>query len=395
MTVLTDDGLDQPVFVRPGRAPSEALGVTDFETVVIGAGVVGLAVAARLARRGPLLIVERHDGICRETSSRNSEVVHAGIYYPPGSLKARSCVRGKLLLYERCDRLGIAAPRVGKYIVARSDAETDDLLELQRCARENGAGELELIDAAELRRRTDGQVAGGPALWSPTTGVVDSHAYAASFLAEAEAHGATMVLRTEVIDVDRGWSLTTRGPDGEVFTVTARTVVNAAGLGLPQVSRMVGIVDEGYRQHPCKGDYFAIAPRHRGRIASLVYPVGKATGAGLGVHLTVDTGGSMRLGPDWEYLPPEPPYSLHVDPAKRRAFFVGCSWMFPWLTEDDLTPELSGIRPKRQPAGGPFHDFVVAESARGLPGWVTLAGIESPGLTASAALAEEVERLLA
>jgi L-2-hydroxyglutarate oxidase LhgO len=371
--------------------------VTDFETIVVGAGVVGLAVAARLSARGSLLIVERHDGICRETSSRNSEVIHAGIYYPPGSLKARSCVRGKELLYRRCRIAGIPAPRVGKYIVGRSD-QLSDMEELQRRAGENGAGELELIDARELRRRTAGQVAGGPALWSPTSGVVDSHAYAASFLAEAEANGATLVQNTEVVGVDRagsGWSVTTRA-DGENFAVTAACVVNAAGLGQPRLSRMVGLdLDEtGYRQHPCKGDYFAIAPRHRGRIDALVYPVGKATGAGLGVHLTVDTGGSMRLGPDWEYLDPTPPYSLSVDPAKRRQFFEGCAWMFPWLEEVDLTPELSGIRPKLQPPGGPFRDFVVAEeSARGLPGWVTLAGIESPGLTAAAALAEEVERL--
>ncbi len=370
----------------------------DFETVVIGAGVVGLAVAARLARRGPLLIVERRDGICRETSSRNSEVVHAGIYYPAGSLKARTCVRGKHLLYERCDRLGIDAPRVGKYIVGRSEAATPDLRELAARAAANGVEDLELIDRRELRRRSDGQVDGGPALWSPTSGVVDSHAYAASFLAEAEAEGAKLVTRTEVVGADRGtsWSLATRGPEGGVFSVTARTVVNAAGLGQPEVSAMVGLdLDEaGCRQHPCKGDYFAIAPRHRGRVAAAVYPVGRATGPGLGVHLTVDTGGSMRLGPDWEYLAGAPPYPTSVNPAKRRAFFEACGWMLPWLEEDDLTPELSGVRPKRQPSGGPFHDFVVREeSERGLPGWITLAGIESPGLTAAAALAEEVDRV--
>jgi len=372
--------------------------LTDFETVVIGAGVVGLAVAARLARRGPLLIVERHDGICRETSSRNSEVVHAGIYYPSGSLKAKTCVRGRHLLRARCDRLGIDAPRVGKFIVGRGDDEIPDLEELRRRAAANGVGDLELIDGRELRARSAGQVDGGPALWSPSSGVVDSHAYAASFLAEAEAHGATLVTRTTLVGVDRGtsWSLATVGPGGEAFTVTARTVVNAAGLGQPEVSKMVGLDldDTGYRQHPCKGDYFAVAPRHRGRLAAAVYPVGEATGPGLGVHLTVDTGGSMRLGPDWEYLTDGPPYPLVVDPAKRRTFFEACGWMLPWLEEDDLTPELSGIRPKRQPSGGPFHDFVVAEeSARGLPGWITMAGIESPGLTAAAALAEEVDAL--
>jgi L-2-hydroxyglutarate oxidase LhgO len=364
--------------------------------VVIGAGVVGLAVAARLAYRGSVLVVERHEGICRETSSRNSEVVHAGIYYPPGSLKASTCVRGKALLYERCERLGIAAPRVGKYIVARGPEEMGAAEELQRRAAENGAGDLLWLSGKELVRRTNGQISGWGALWSPTTGVVDSHAYAASFLAEAEAEGATLVTQTHVVGVERVgdvWSVDTEA-HGERFAVTARTVVNAAGLGQPQVSQMVGLdLDEaGCRQYPCKGDYFAIAPRHRGRIDALVYPMGEATGPGLGVHLTVDTGGSMRVGPDWEYLSSGPPYPLYVDSAKRAAFYAGCAWMFPWLEEDDLTPELSGIRPKRQPSGGGFHDYIVREeSGRGLPGWVTLAGIESPGLTSAAALAEEVE----
>ena len=376
-------------------------GATDYDVVVVGAGIVGLATAARLARpRRELLLVERHEGICRETSSRNSEVIHAGIYYPPGSLKARACVRGKRLLYERCERLGIAAPRMGKFIVALEERELERMEALAVRAADNGVDDMEILEAAELARREPSMSHGVGALWSPSTGVVDSHAYAASFEAEARAKGADVVFRTAVVGAEPrsggGYALRTRSGGAE-FTLTARLVVNAAGLGQDELSAAAGIdVDAaGYRQYPTKGDWFAIAPRHRGRLDRLVYPVGSATGGGLGVHLCLDVGGGMRLGPDWEWLAGPPPWDLSVDPSKARAFWEAGHRLFPWLELRDLTPDQSGVRAKLVPRTGMFRDFVIAEeSERGLPGWVTIAGIESPGLTAAAALAEEVERLL-
>ena len=370
----------------------------DFDVLVVGAGVVGLATAARLARPDrSLLLLERHEGICRETSSRNSEVVHAGIYYPPGSLKARACVRGKHLLYERCARLDIPAPRVGKYIVATDDEEAARLGGLAQRAEANGVRDLVRLDGAAMSRRHP-DIPGVAALWSPSSGVVDSHRYAASFEAEARASGADVVFHTSVLGAERTgdlYSVRTRS-GGQEFTVTARCVVNAAGLGQDRLSAAAGIdIDEaGYRQYPCKGGWFAIDPRHRGRLECLVYPVGSASGGGLGVHLCLDVGGGMRLGPDWTWLG-DPPFDLTVDPTRARAFWDAGRKLLPWLELEDLTPDQAGVRAKLVPQAGMFRDFVVAEeSARGMPGWVTVAGIESPGLTAAAALAEEVERVL-
>ena len=368
-------------------------GSFDYDVAVVGAGVVGLAAAARLARPDrSLALLERHDGICRETSSRNSEVVHAGLYYDNGSLKARACVRGRRLLYERCDRLGVTAPRIGKLVVATDPSELSDLERLTRRARRNGVEGLELLSSHQLRDREAG-VPGVGALWSPQTGVVDSHAFAASFQAEAEAAGADVVFNSPVVTAEPldtgGYLLGT--PDA---SLTARVVVNAAGLGQPALSEAIGIdLDEaGYRQHPCKGVWFKVADRHRGRLTSLVYPVVKRGDASLGVHICIDVAGGLKIGPDLEWIG-DPPFDLSVDPGRRRSFFEATSRLFPWLTEEDLSPDMAGVRAKLLPGRG-FADFIVAEeSARGLPGWITLAGIDSPGLTASMALAEEVASL--
>jgi L-2-hydroxyglutarate oxidase LhgO len=370
----------------------------DYDVAVVGAGIVGLATSAKLASPSrPLLLLERHDGICRETSSRNSEVVHAGLYYERGSLKARACVRGRRLLYERCDRLGIAAPRIGKLVVAADSSELPDLEELYARARENDVEGLRLVDRRELASM-EPQVRGVAAMHSPVTGILDSHAFAASLLAEAEAGGADAVFRASVVGAapldGGGYALRVEGPDG-VSTVTARRVVNAAGLGQPALSEAIGIdLDEaGLRNHPCKGVWFKVADRHRGRLNSLVYPVVKRGDPSLGVHICIDVAGGLKIGPDLEWID-GPPFDLEVDPGRRDAFYDSTARLFPWLERDDLSPDMAGVRAKLLPGRG-WVDFVVREEcARGLPGWLTLAGIESPGLTASMALAEEVAALL-
>jgi len=388
---------------RAPGAPPVTEDSHDFDLVVVGAGVVGLAVAAQAARpERTVLVLERHDGICRETSSRHSEVVHAGIYYPPGSRKATSCVRGRELLYERCARLAIDAPKVGKYIVALDEEQEQELQGLAERGAANGVHDLRVLGPSELAEPLPG-VAARAAIWSPSTGVVDSHAYASSFQAEAEAGGAVIVFHSEVVEVQAigdGYRLLCRdpnaGPKVALHPVTCRQVVNSAGLGQDRLSQLAGIdIDAaGYRQFPCKGDYFRIAPRHLGRTKSLIYPVGRASSSGLGVHICLDTEGGMRLGPDATYVQ-GPPYPLQVDPSRKAAFLAAARPLLPWLEEQDLAPDQSGIRAKLSPAEGAFRDFVVEEeSGRGLPGWITLAGIESPGLTAAAALAEEVAELL-
>jgi len=363
--------------------------------VIVGAGIVGLAVAARLARRfgDRVLLLERHDGICREASSRNSEVIHAGIYYPEGSLKATSCGRGRELLYRRCAARDVPHVRSGKLIVASADDERPGLEELLAKGRGNGVPGLRIVETRELRSM-EPEVAGVAALWSPESGYVDSHQYAESFLRELLDHGGAAVFRADVVGADqRGGSyrLDVRMGDA-VHGIDASHVVNAAGLGQDAVSALVGIdVDAaGLRTFPCRGCWWTIAPRHRGRVRALIYPVGRAEDAGLGIHLCLDVGGGLRLGPDFVFGD-----DLDV-PVERKALFLEAGRrLFPWLEDADLTPDMAGVRAKLVPRPGMWRDFVVREeSGRGLPGWITLAGIESPGLTSAAALAEDVDALV-
>ena len=368
-----------------------------IDVLIVGAGIVGLAASARVARpEREVLVVERQDGICRETSSRNSEVVHAGIYYPQGSLKARTCVRGRRLIYERCDARGIAAPRVGKWIVATAPEQLEPLAALHAAGLANGVEELELVEGAAALRARHPELRGLAALWSPVTGVVDSHALAASYEREARAGGAELVLHTEVIGAEPipgGFSVVTRHPpNGEEFPVEARVVVNASGLGQPALSAAVGLPLDDLRQYPVRGQWFAVADRHRGRVDSLIYPVASAADKGLGVHLCLDVGGGMRIGPDAVRIE-GPPFDLRPDPSAEAAFLAAARRIMPWIEPGDLRADMAGVRPKLQAPGGPWRDFVV-RSEQSLPGWITLAGIESPGLTAAPALAEIVEGMV-
>ena len=368
----------------------------DADVVVVGAGVVGLAVAAALARAGrSLLILERQEGIARETSARNSEVVHAGLYYPEGSLKATLCVAGRHLLYERCERLGIPHRRRGKLVVATRDEELPALEELEALGTANGAEDLALLDAAEVARR-EPQVRALAALESPQSGIVDAHALCLSYLAEAEAHGAVLLTQAEVLEAGAtpgGFRLQVDDADGQRAELQCGALVNAAGLHAQSLAEKLGmdVVAAGYRLHPCKGDYFSMAPGAPLKLDRLVYPV--ARGPGLGVHAGVDLGGRRRFGPDAEYVDS---LDYRVDPAKAAHFARLVQRYLPALEEEWLQPDFAGVRAKLSGPGEPFRDFVVAEeSAAGLPGLVNCMGIESPGLTAAGALAERVVGLLA
>lgn len=372
---------------------------TDFEVAIVGAGAVGLACAAALARAGrEVVVLERHDAIAQETTGRNSGVIHAGIYYPTGSLMARACVEGRALLYARCAREGIAHRKTGKLIVASREEERATLEELLARGLANGAGALRLVEGEELRR-LEPRVRALAAILSPETGIVDALALARSYAAEASAHGASFAMRTELEGLEPdgdGWALLTRGPDGARLRVTASAVINAAGLLGDRVAAMAGLdVDAiGWRLHPCKGDYFAIAPRLGAITSHLVYPVPGV--AGLGVHVTMDLGGAYRAGPDAEYLDARADAMARydVEPAKAARFGEALRRYLPEIADEDLSPDYAGVRPKLRGPNEAFRDFVVEErpEARGV---LHLVGIESPGLTASEALARRVAAAVA
>jgi L-2-hydroxyglutarate oxidase LhgO len=368
---------------------------TEVDVLVVGAGIVGLAVGAALARRGrSVLLLERREAIARETTSRSSEVIHAGLYYPEGSLKALCCCEGRELLYARCRSRGIPHRALGKLVVAASEDEIPRLEALARQAERNGVPGLRWLGPEEVRAR-EPPVRAARAFLSPRTGIVDSHALALSYAAEGEARGMQIALRRELVGLERaagGYRASAREPDGAAAQLRAGAVVNAAGLGADAVAALAGVdVDAaGYRLHPCKGDYFCVAPGAPLRFSGLVYPLQDA--AGLGIHVTLDLAGRVRLGPDAEYVA-APRYD--VDPRKARRFAEAAARYLPELREEWLSPDQAGVRPKLAGPGAAFRDFVVAEeSARGLPGLVNLVGIESPGLTAAPAIAERVAALL-
>ena len=365
------------------------------DVVIVGAGVVGLACAAALAKAGrSVIVVERHERAGSETTSRNSEVIHAGLYYPEASLKARLCRAGRDALYARCEARGISHRRTGKLVVASEATEVAVLESICERGSANGAPGLEIVDAAEVTAR-EPDVSAVAALVSPDSGIVDAMALCLDYAAEAEAHGAAFAYRTEIAEIARtnfGWRLQARDAAGESGEVECGAVVNAAGLAGDALAERAGFdVDaRGYRLHYCKGDYFSLAPGAPVRVSGLVYPV--PAGPGLGVHATVDLAGRVRFGPDAEYVDA---VRYEVDPVKAADFGRTVRRYLPALRDEWLAPDYAGVRPKLAAPGEAFRDFVVAEeSDAGFPGFVNCLGIESPGLTASPAIASRVAELL-
>lgn len=361
----------------------------EADAVVIGAGVVGLAVAAALARRGrEVLILEKNDAIGEETSSRNSEVIHAGLYYEPGSLKGRACVRGRDMLYEWCRARGVPHKRCGKLIVATEAGEEPALEKVVARAAGNGVAELHPISGADARAMEPALNA-VTALWSPLTGVVDSHAFMISLLAEAEAHGAELALATTVVRggvAADGVLLETAG--AAPARLAARLVVNVAGLWSQALARRI----DGPHQATIpptvyyKGNYFALSGL-RAPFERLIYPA-PAPG-GLGVHLTLDLAGAARFGPDVEPLTATDAAEIDytVDRARGEAFYAAIRRYWPDLPDGALRPDYAGVRPKIDPDYQ--TDFRIDGPAdHGAPGLYHLYGFESPALTGALAIGE-------
>jgi len=365
-------------------------GVEQVDCVVVGAGVVGLAVARALALAGrEVLVLEACDAFGTQTSARNSEVIHAGIYYPAGSLKAQLCVRGKQLLYDYCAERGLPHQRCGKFIVATDAAQVAQLQGILAKAAANGVNDLVLLDAAQAHA-AEPQLQCLAALHSPSTGIVDSHALMLSLLGDLERIGGVLALNSPLAHANIAQeAIDLIAVDGT--QLRARTVVNAAGLQAPALAaRFAGLASQYVPQaHFAKGNYFTLAGRSP--FSRLIYPVPEA--AGLGVHLTIDLGGQARFGPDVQWV--DDPQDLAVDPARGDAFYAEVRKYWPALPDGALLPAYAGMRPKIQGPGGPAPDFVIQGPAvHGVPGLVNLFGIESPGLTSALAIAEHVVQQL-
>jgi L-2-hydroxyglutarate oxidase LhgO len=359
------------------------------DAVVVGAGVVGLAIARELAAAGrEVIVLEAEDAIGTHTSSRNSEVIHAGIYYPQGSLKALACVAGKQLLYEYCASHGVPHRRCGKLIVATHESQLAELTGIRAKAQANGVRDVDWIAKEEVARLEPELFCMG-ALHSPSTGIIDSHALMLAYLGDAQAAGAMLALKSPLdramVRAD-GFELWVAGSD----PIACSVLVNSAGLRAPSVAKRI----EGYpaelapRELYAKGNYYSLT--RRSPFSRLIYPVPEP--GGLGVHVTLDLAGQARFGPDVEWVER---INYDVDPRRAERFYAAIRRYWPGLPEGSLSPGYAGIRPKTAGPGEPAPDFEIQGPRRhGVPQLVQLYGIESPGLTASLALARLVREEL-
>ena len=361
----------------------------EVEAVVVGAGVIGLAVARALALAGhEVIVLERAYTIGFETSSRNSEVIHGGLYYPAGSLKALGCVEGRERLYAYCHDHGVPHAQLGKLIVATSEEEIPGVEKIEAAARANGVTNLEWLSASEAQRM-EPELNCVAALLSPSTGIIDSHALMLAYQGEAEAAGAVVAFRTPVLGGHvrgDGFELSVGGD--EPTTIRCRYLINAAGLYTPAVARSLdGVPRETIPPaYFCRGVYFTLSGRTPFR--RLIYPV--PVPGGLGVHITLDLAGQARFGPDVEWIDA---VDYSVNPQRGDKFYAAVRRYWPRLRDGALQPGYAGIRPKITGPDEPAADFVVqGPAAHGIPGLVNLYGIESPGLTSSLPLADEVLR---
>ncbi|MNK91525.1 L-2-hydroxyglutarate oxidase LhgO [compost metagenome] len=359
----------------------------DIDCVVIGAGVVGLAVARALALSGrEVIVVEAGEGIGVGISSRNSEVIHAGIYYPSGSLKAQLCVEGKQQLYAYCDERGVGYRRLGKLIVATDEGQRLALHQLLEQGRSNGVDDLQWLDAGQVLS-LEPELFCVAALWSPSTGIVDSHGLMLALQGDAQASGASIAFHTPLMlarCTELGFELKMGG--AQPMTLSCRELINCAGLSAPEVASRIANLEARHVPSPrlCKGSYFSF--RGRAPFRHLVYPAPE--NAGLGVHMTLDLGGQARFGPDVEWVEH---IDYRVDPRRADVFYQAIRRYWPGLPDDSLQPAYSGIRPKITGPTEPAADFVISGPAEhGVPGLVNLFGIESPGLTSCLALAERI-----
>ncbi|MDO8720627.1 MAG: NAD(P)/FAD-dependent oxidoreductase [Syntrophales bacterium] len=363
-----------------------------FDVAVIGAGVVGLAIAEEVsATFRHVLLLEKNAAYGQETSSRNSEVIHAGIYYPAGFLKSTLCVQGNRLLYETCKKRNIQHKRIGKLIVAASDDEGEALEKIKERAEENGVADLTFLGKRQIQT-LEPEVRAKAALFSPSSGIIDTHGLMRSLCLGAENNGTIAAFHSEVTAVQFDGNLYDVEINKGEYRFRTKVLINSAGLYADRIAALSGIdIDRSdCRLKYCKGNYFSLSPSPR--LRHLIYPVPPKDNESLGIHATVDLGGRVRFGPDSQYVN-DLEYS--VDESGKVFFYQSLRKYLPGIMLESLQPEMSGIRPKLQGPGDPYRDFVIKdEKELGFPGLINLIGIESPGLTACIAIARHVSSLV-
>jgi L-2-hydroxyglutarate oxidase LhgO len=365
-----------------------------IDICIVGAGVVGLAIATELTKSGRrVFIFERNRSFGLETSSHNSEVIHAGIYNPPESLKTRLCVEGRHLLYELCDKNSINYRKLGKIVVAADAEETREIERLYLQGIKNGINDLTFLTHVQIQR-LEPNVEAVAGFLSPSTGIIDAHGLMRSLYGRARENGADFVFNAEVVGIEKiasGFKVSVKQVDS-ISSLNTTVVINAAGLHSDKIAALAGIdIDKAhYRIHFCKGEYYSVDSRRRSIVSRLVYPVPEQ--AGTGIHISLNLEGNIKLGPSANYVDM---IDYSVNETSKTDFYRAAHRYLPTIRLDDLTPDFAGIRPKLQGPGETFRDFVITdESDKDLPGLINLIGIESPGLTASPAIARYVNDLV-
>jgi len=370
-----------------------------FEVTIIGAGVIGLAVACEIAAvKKNVCVLEKNNSFGQEASSRNSEVIHAGIYYPKGSLKTKLCIEGNALLYETCLKNKIPFKKLGKLIVAVSVSEICELEELFKNAKNNGVKEIEIITEQNIKK-IEPNIEAKAAIYSKSTGIIDSHSLMKHLVLQAENKGAVITYNTEVAGIEKlqsGYKISIIDANKEKFVFMSEIVINCAGLQSDRIANLVGIdIDkENYNLYYCKGQYFRLSTAKSKYIARLIYPLPQAKLVGLGVHATPNMEGIVRLGPDEEYIEKNK-LSYEVNDQKKTYFYNSVNKFLPFLKENDLSADTAGVRSKLQGPSQNFRDFIIREEKDlGFSGFVNTIGIESPGLTASLSIAKYIKSIL-
>lgn len=369
----------------------------DAEITIIGAGVVGLAIAEKVTQEyKDVFVIEKHTTFGQETSSRSSEVIHAGIYYTKDSLKAKLCIEGKRLLYDYCTKYDVPFNNCGKLIVATSVEEISVIEAIKQTAIKNGVNDIQVLERGQIAEM-EPNIFALKALFSPSTGIIDSHSLMKQYETNAINNGCQIVYGSEVTGIKRvkdGYEITLLDADKKNYSFTSRIVINSAGLTSDKIAEMIGINEDNLKILFCKGEYFRLKPPKNRLIKRLIYPVPHVNMEGIGVHVTIDMSGGVKLGPDVKYLESNV-YDYKLTASKQESFFKSAKKFLPFLEFDDIAPEMAGIRPKIQKPGEPLRDYyIMEESKRGFPGFINLIGMESPALTSSIAIARYVNSLI-